>query len=45
MSIAPAFGPGSYLIAHGGSRQLINGHLKTLNDEVERFEQWRGQNF
>jgi hypothetical protein len=41
--IAPPFGPGTYLIAHGGSTETVNVHLKTLNPEVPRFRNWRGQ--
>ncbi len=43
VDIAPPFPPGHYLIAHGGSTPMINGHLKTLNPAVERFRPWRGQ--
>lgn len=34
---------GSYLIVNGGSHQLINAHLATLN--AERFRPWRGQSY
>jgi murein DD-endopeptidase MepM/ murein hydrolase activator NlpD len=43
VDIAPPFPPGHYLIAHGGSTPMINVHLKTLNQAVERFRPWRGQ--
>lgn len=36
-------GPGRYMVAHGGSTELINGHMKTLNTSVPRFADWRGQ--
>jgi len=42
-NIAPPFPSGHYLIAHGGSTPMVNGHLKTLDPTVERFRQWRGQ--
>lgn len=38
-------GPGSYLVAHGGRRTIVNIHLKTLDSEVERFKAWRGQSY
>jgi len=40
--VAP-FPPGHYLVAHGGATQMVNIHLKTLNESVERFRPWRGQ--
>lgn len=43
VDIAPPFPPGYYFIAHGGSTQMINVHLGTLNPSVERFRPWRGQ--
>mgnify|MGYP005850715675 CR=1 FL=1 len=43
VDIAAPFPPGHYLIAHGGSTPMINVHLKTLNQAVERFRPWRGQ--
>jgi hypothetical protein len=43
VDIAPPFPPGHYLIAHRGSTPMINVHLKTLNQAVERFRPWRGQ--
>jgi len=41
--IAAPFPPGHYLVAHGGSTEMVNIHLKTLNESVERFRPWRGQ--
>lgn len=41
--IAPPFPPGHYLVAHGGSTEMTNVHLKTLDKTVERFRPWRGQ--
>ncbi|PHQ24445.1 peptidase M23 [Marinobacter guineae] len=41
--IAPPFGPGTYLVAHGGSTNMVNIHLHTLNRSIERFIPWRGQ--
>lgn len=43
VDIAPPFGAGNYLVAHGGSSSLVNIHLHTLNESVARFEPWRGQ--
>ncbi len=43
VDIAPPFGPGTYLVAHGGSTGTVNGHLKTLDPSVPRFRNWRGQ--
>lgn len=37
------FGPGRYLVAHGGSANVVNGHLRTLDPTVTRYRQWRGQ--
>src|SRR6056297_3607783 len=41
--IAAPFGPGHYLVAHGGGTQTVNVHLKTLDSSVKRFLPWRGQ--
>ena len=43
VDIAPPFGEGTYLVANGGSNNLINNHLHTLDETVERFRPWRGQ--
>lgn len=43
VDITPPFAPGSYLVAHGGSTQMVNVHLTTLDESVERFLPWRGQ--
>lgn len=43
VDIAPPFAPGSYLVAHGGSTPMVNVHLTTLDESVERFLPWRGQ--
>ncbi|MEE4347414.1 MAG: M23 family metallopeptidase [Paracoccaceae bacterium] len=45
VDIANPLGPGRYLVAHGGSTMLVNGHLKTLDPEVARFRAWRGQSY
>ena len=45
VDIANPFGPGRYLVGHGGSNALINGHLKTLDASVPRFLPWRGQSY
>lgn len=43
VDIANPFGPGWYLVGNGGSNRLVNVHLSTLDDSVERFRPWRGQ--
>lgn len=45
VDIANPFGPGRYLVGHGGSDPLVNGHMRTLDANVERFLPWRGQSF
>lgn len=45
VDIALPLGPGTYLVAHGGSRQLVNGHMMTLDPTVERFRAYRGQSY
>lgn len=43
VDLALPFGTGTYLIAHGGSHPVINGHLRTLDQDVEGYRPWRGQ--
>lgn len=43
VDIAPPFSPGYYLVAHGGSTEMVNIHLMTLDQTVKRYEPWRGQ--
>lgn len=38
-------GPGIYLVANGGSRRIVNGHMMTLDPAVERFRAYRGQSY
>lgn len=38
-------GPGIYLVASGGSRELVNGHMMTLDPNIERFRAYRGQSY
>ncbi len=45
VDISNPFGPGRYLVGHGGSNTLVNGHLRTLDASVERFRPWRGQSY
>jgi len=45
IELSSPLGPGAYLVAHGGSRQLTNVHLKTLDPNVPRFADWRGQSY
>jgi hypothetical protein len=37
------FPSGNYLVAHGGSTLTVNAHLETLNTDVERYQDYRGQ--
>jgi len=43
VNIALPFGDGDYLVTYGGSGSLVNIHLHTLDESVERFRPWRGQ--
>lgn len=43
VDIAAPFPAGNYLIAHGGSNAMVNVHLQTLNPDIERFKDYRGQ--
>jgi hypothetical protein len=43
VDIEPPFAPGHYIVAHGGSTPMINVHLKTLDESVDRYLPWRGQ--
>lgn len=45
VDIANPFGPGRYMVGHGGSNPLVNGHMRTLDASVERFRAWRGQSY
>lgn len=45
VDIPNPLGPGRYLVAHGGFRELLNGHMKTLDPAVPRFADWRGQSY
>lgn len=45
IDIASPFGSGRYLVGHGGSIALVNGHLRTLDPTVDRFRPWRGQSY
>ena len=45
VDIANPFGPGAYLVGHGWSKTLVNGHMRTLDPTVERFQPWRGQSY
>ena len=45
VDISNPFGPGRYLVGHGGSNTLVNGHMRTLDASVERFRPWRGQSY
>lgn len=43
VGVASPLGHGTYLVANGGSSELINPHLKTLT--AERFRSYRGQSY
>jgi hypothetical protein len=43
VNIAAPFAAGTYMVAHGGSTEMVNAHLHTLDRSVERFRPWRGQ--
>lgn len=45
VDIANPLGPGRYLVGHGGSNTLVNGHMRTLDASVGRFRPWRGQSY
>ncbi|SCY71374.1 peptidoglycan DD-metalloendopeptidase family protein [Paracoccus tibetensis] len=45
VDIGNPFGPGRYLVGHGGSNTLVNGHMRTLDRSVERYLPWRGQSY
>ena len=45
VDIANPLGPGRYLVGHGGSNTVVNGHMRTLDASVERFRPWRGQSY
>ncbi len=38
-------GSGTYLVANGGSREIVNGHLMTLDPDIERLRAYRGQSY
>jgi len=45
IDIANPFVAGHFLVGHGGSNPLVNGHMRTLDASVERFRPWRGQSY
>ncbi|MBB3192128.1 M23 family metallopeptidase [Halomonas cerina] len=45
VDIANPFGPGTYLVGSGGSREIVNAHLRTLDPEMDRYRPWRGQSY
>lgn len=45
VSLTPPLSAGTYMVVHGGSQALLNGHMKTLNPDIERFAPWRGQSY
>lgn len=45
VDIENPFGPGHYLVGSGGSREIVNAHMRTLDSKVERYRPWRGQSY
>jgi len=45
IDVANPFGAGHYIVVQGGSRRLLNEHLRTLDTGVERYAAWRGQSY
>ncbi len=45
VDIANPFGPGVYLVGHGGSNTLVNGHMHTLDPPIDRLRRWRAQSY
>lgn len=43
--ISNPFGDGRFLVASGGSHPIVNAHMRTLDQSVERFRPWRGQSY
>ena len=43
VDIAPPFATGHFLVAHGETTEMVNVHLRTLDESVERFRPWQGQ--
>jgi hypothetical protein len=45
VNIAFPMGPGTYLVANGGSNRMMNAHLMTLAPQNERQAAYRGQSY
>jgi hypothetical protein len=45
IDLAFPLGPGVYLVANGGSREIVNAHFLTLNPATERQRAYRGQSY
>lgn len=45
IEIGTPFARGQFLVASGGSHPLVNAHMRTLDESVERFRPWRGQSY
>lgn len=45
VDISNPFAAGHFLVASGGSNPLVNAHMRTLDESVERFRPWRGQSY
>ncbi|WP_188129929.1 M23 family metallopeptidase [Roseovarius litoreus] len=45
VEIGNPFARGQFLVASGGSHPIVNAHMRTLDNSVERFRPWRGQSY
>ena len=45
VDVAAPFPAGTYLVAHGGSTETINAHMKTLDPTIEKYKAWRGASY
>lgn len=45
VDIANPLGAGQFIVVQGGSKRLINEHLRTLDTSVDRYADWRGQSY
>lgn len=45
VDLSNPFGSGHFLVASGGSHPIVNAHMRTLDDSIERFRPWRGQSY
>jgi len=45
VDLAFPLGPGTYLVASGGSTKIVNGHFLTLEPKTDRQRAYRGQSY